>query len=163
MSYVEDIEVWLATRKLVCDPSYNFIASHLSTFYILSIVLGSLLIVPLADYVGRKTLNIALGICLFVILALGCLSRYIDALEDLRLIFVLTCLAVGLSAARALVSLIYTTEITTKDRLVRILCFCFFFLGFRLVISALHMKFSKFDYMSSILLNIIINVLSLPV
>ena len=153
----------MATRKLVCDPSYNFISSHLSTFYILSIVLGSLLIVPLADTVGRKTLNIASGVCLFVFLSLGCLSRYIDALQDLRLLLVLTCLAVGVSAARALVSLIYTSEITTKDRLTRILCFCFFCLGLRLILSALHMKFSKFDYMTSILMNIVINVLSLPV
>ena len=160
---MEDIEVWMATRKLVCDPSYNFISSHLSTFYILSIVLGSLLIVPLADTVGRKTLNIASGVCLFVFLSLGCLSRYIDALQDLRLLLVLTCLAVGVSAARALVSLIYTSEITTKDRLTRILCFCFFCLGLRLILSALHMKFSKFDYMTSILMNIVINVLSLPV
>ena len=51
---------WYATRSLVCDDSYELLSSYMGLFLIISIMLGIATIVPMADFYGRKYINLVL-------------------------------------------------------------------------------------------------------
>ena len=69
-----EINTWFGTRELVCDPDYEIITAYFGTMLIASLVLLSLLVVPMADYHGRKAVNIVLGLILLVSLSLTAMS-----------------------------------------------------------------------------------------
>ena len=71
-----DIETWFGTRALVCDPSYEFISSHIGLFLIGSMMLGAALIAPMADLNGHKTTNLTLGVVLLVTFSILVSSKY---------------------------------------------------------------------------------------
>ena len=71
-----DIETWFGTRALVCDASYEFISNYIGLFLIASMGMGAALIVPIADFNGRKTMNMVLGVVLLVTFSLIISSRF---------------------------------------------------------------------------------------
>ena len=71
-------------------------------------------------------------------------------------------MSVGISAARAVISLIYTSELTLMTNRSQIVVFCFFCVAIKLLISAVHMEFAYTSYMIALYINILINLLSLP-
>ena len=147
---------------MVCDDKYEFISSHMGLFLVIAMASWSLLVLPMADLVGRKVLNIVLGVILFTTLMLLALSPAIPTLQNLTLITVLICMTMGSSAARALLCLIYASELTSEKLWSRILFFCFFFVAIKLIFSALHMHFAYHSYMFAIYFNILVNVCTLP-
>lgn len=155
-------ELWLETRELICDPNYDFISSHLSIFFLVSILSGFLFLVPMADKFGRKTLNVSLGLFLVVTLSILCLSKYVDTFYNLTLLTIVICLSLAASAARAIVALIYTSEITTKQNLSRIILFCFVCIALKVILSALHIQYSSMSYYTAVLANLFINMTTLP-
>ena len=71
------VETWYGTKSLVCDTDYESISSNMSYLLIASIVLSTFLIVPMADYHGRKAMNLVLALILLFSLSLICLSQMI--------------------------------------------------------------------------------------
>ena len=84
------------------------------------------------------------------------------AIQNLKLMSFLICFSVGISAARAVISLIYTSELTMMANRSRLVVFCFFCLAIKLLISALHMEFAYTSYMIALYINILINLLTVP-
>ena len=74
----------------------------------------------------------------------------------------LICFSVGISAARAVISLIYTSELTLMANRSKLIVFCFFIMAIKLLISAVHMEFAYTSYMIALYINIFINLLTVP-
>ena len=161
-THPDEIETWYSNKAFVCDAKYEYISSHMGLFLVIAMASWSLLVLPMADIVGRKGLNIVLSVILFTTLTLLVLAPVIQALQNLTLITVLICVTLGSSAARALLCLIYASELMSQDYWSRILTFCFFFVGVKLIFAGLHMQFSRSSYLFGIYFNIFVNVITLP-
>ena len=108
------IETWYGNKAMVCDERYEFISSHMGLFLVIGMASWSLLVLPMADFIGRKVLNIVLGIILLTTLTLLVFAASIPSLQNLTLITILICMTLGASAARSLLSLIYTSELVSE-------------------------------------------------
>lgn len=58
----EGTMTWYATRNLVCDDSYDLVSNSMGLFLVVSIMLGIATIVPMADFFGRKYINLVLTV-----------------------------------------------------------------------------------------------------
>ena len=76
----DEIETWYSNRAFVCDPKYEYISSHMGLFLVIAMASWSLIVLPMADIVGRKVLNIALAAIIFTTLTLLVLAPAIPAL-----------------------------------------------------------------------------------
>ena len=83
-------------------------------------------------------------------------------MQNLKLLAFLICLSIGVSAARALVSFIYTCELTLPRNKGKIIVFCFFLIGIKLIGFALHKQFMDGSVMIIIWFNIFVNLITLP-
>ena len=146
----------------MCDPDYDVISNYMGYMLVASIVLSTILIVPMIDQHGRKAMSIILAVILFFSLSLICLSQLIHPIQNLKLMAFLICISVGASAARAVICLIYTSELTQVAKRYRIVVFCFFFVAIKLILSALHMQLEYTSYMTALYINILINLVTLP-
>ena len=84
------------------------------------------------------------------------------AIQNLKLMSFLICFSVGISAARAVISLIYTSELTLMANRSKLIVFSFFCMAIKLLISAVHMEFAYTSYMIALYINILINLLTVP-
>ena len=75
----EEIETWYSNKAFVCDDKYEYISSHMGLFLVIAMASWSLLVLPMADIVGRKGLNIALSVILFATLTLLVLAPVISS------------------------------------------------------------------------------------
>ena len=75
MNSTSGIETWYGTKSHVCDTDYEVISSYMGYMLVASIVLATFLIVPMADYHGRKAMNLVLALMLLFSLSLICLSQ----------------------------------------------------------------------------------------
>lgn len=128
-----------------------------------SMVVGALLAVPMADYLGRKVLNLALGFLLLLTVSFLALSIYVEELQDLKLLCFLICLTVGLSAARSLVTLIYTAELSVRDSYGLYIAIGFGCVALKLFLtSMLRYKVDSVNYVLDLYQNIVVNLITLP-
>lgn len=156
------IQSWIFSKALICDGSYDFVSTYMSLLLTVSMCMGCALIVPMADFHGRRSLNIVLGLVLVATMLLLLASVYSVQLQNLKLVTFLICLMAGVSAARALVSLIYFTELTTRGNTKLIVALGFSFVTVKLLVSYSHMVFTTLAYTPTIYFYIIMNLLSLP-
>lgn len=129
---------------------------------VISIVLGTVFIVPMADFHGRKSLNIALGMILALSISILALSVSVVKLQNLKLITFLICLSIGVSSARALVSLIYTNELFPRSYLTNIVSFGFAMIAAKVLMNCAHMQLTNVSYVVSLYVTIGFNVVTLP-
>ena len=155
------VDSWYASRELVCDDDYEIISTYFGTMLIASMVFMSLLVVPMADSHGRKTMNIFLGLILLISMFLLALSQ-LHAMRDLKLLTFLICLSCGASISRALVSLIYACELTLPANKAKVIVFCFFCVALKLIIHAASHSAGELSLIVMIWWNILINLLTLP-
>ena len=76
----DGIETWYSNKAFVCDEKYEYISSHMGLFLVIAMASWSLLVLPMADIVGRKGLNIVLSVILFATLTLLVLAPLIQVL-----------------------------------------------------------------------------------
>ena len=155
------IESWLFSKALICDGSYDFVSNYMSLLLTISMCLSCALIVPMADFHGRRSLNIVLGLVLLVAMLLLLASIYSVQLQNLKLVTFMICVVAGTSAARALVSLLYFTELTTRSNTTLIMTVGFSFVTVKLLVSYSHMVFTTLSYTPTLYFYVGMNVLSL--
>ena len=67
---------WYVNRNLVCDDSYELLSSYMAVFLIISIMLGIATITPMADFYGRKYVNLVLTAISIVICTVIAMSYF---------------------------------------------------------------------------------------
>ena len=131
-------------------------------FLVISIVMVTAFIVPMADFHGRKFLNIVLGLILALSISMLALSVSIVKLQNLKLVTFLICISIGVSSARAIVSLIYTNELFPRSYLTNIISFGFAMIAVKVLVNVAHMQLTNVSYVVSLYVMIGFNVLTLP-
>ena len=74
----------------------------------------------------------------------------------------LICLSIGAAVARALTNIIYTAELTVRRMYPQIITVGFFYIALKLILSALHFQFSSTTFLIHIAINMVINLITLP-
>ena len=112
---VDSFPVWTEDKIYLCDDNYAAIVPNLGGIMMASMILGSILLMPLLDVYGRRTMNLILtSIQTIVFLALAiCIT--IEKFK--KLILVASCLLILAitSLPRIYTSLIYCCDITTAS------------------------------------------------
>ena len=129
-----------------------------------SIIASLVLLVPLSDVYGRKPVNLTLGSLLVLTVGLIVASTRFEQLQRLELLAFLICTSIGLSAARAVIAIVYASELSMKDYTFLIVIACFIYIAYLGIITAVqvHLVNDSSLLISHICVIIVVNAITLP-